>query len=230
MLEAETIQGATLAAAGDVQALMNQLGLAARSAATAKLQFEPDLRASLRRGLQFGRGELVSLEAPITTRGGGALTEPCDVIVAGRTRTPQLAVEIGWHPRGEDHPGFCLPVIHDIVKMALAQSKKAVEQTAVLVAAPARFWRWLPGYSEDHLGFGLLCPEDGTPASAKSDFLADRSWDRLFDEGLDGELPERIWTSLLCDEEVRSPWSEVTLHLLEVKGLGSLVPVRAGAG
>ena len=49
MLEPEAVQGALLAAAGEVQSLMNHLGLAARSAPTAKLVFESDLRASLRR-------------------------------------------------------------------------------------------------------------------------------------------------------------------------------------
>ena len=67
MLEPEAVQAAFLAAAAEVQALMNHLGLAARSAPTAKLVFESDLRASLRRALQFGRQEMVAVEAPLGT-------------------------------------------------------------------------------------------------------------------------------------------------------------------
>src|SRR2546426_9877683 len=99
MLEAEAIQAAFLAAAGDVQAMVNHLGLAARSAPTAKLVFDSDLRASLRRALQFGRTELVSVE---TTLGPQApLITPTDVVVAGRARAYQLAVLLRWHPSGE---------------------------------------------------------------------------------------------------------------------------------
>ncbi len=112
MLEPEVVQGAFLASLGEVQTLMNHLGLAARSAPTAKLVFESDLRASLRRALQFGRQELVSVEAPIGK--GGILSRPTDVLVAGRTKTPQLAIEIQWHPRGEDHAGFAQAVIGDV--------------------------------------------------------------------------------------------------------------------
>ena len=58
MLEPEALQAAFLAAAGEVQAMVNHLGLAARSAPTAKLVFDSDLRGALRRALQFGRTEL----------------------------------------------------------------------------------------------------------------------------------------------------------------------------
>src|SRR2546422_9810216 len=104
MLEPETVQAALLGAAGEVQSLMNHLGLAARSAPTAKLVFESDLRTALRRALQFGRSELVSVQTALGK--GGVLAQPTDVVVAGRTKTPQLAVELRWHPRGEDHAAF----------------------------------------------------------------------------------------------------------------------------
>ena len=90
MLEPEAVQAAFLAAAAEVQALMNHLGLAARSAPTAKLVFESDLRASLRRALQFGRQEMVAVEAPLGK--AGVLALPTDVIVAAKTKTAQLAV------------------------------------------------------------------------------------------------------------------------------------------
>ena len=89
MLEAEAIQAAFLAAAGDVQAMVNHLGLAARSAPTAKLVFDTDLQAALRRSLQLGRTEMVSVGAALGSK--GPLSEPTDVVVAGRARSPQLA-------------------------------------------------------------------------------------------------------------------------------------------
>src|SRR5437870_9508323 len=55
------------------------------------------------------------------------LNEPTDVIVAGKTRAPQLAVELRWHPRGEDHAGFAGGVMWDIVKMAVAQTGGSAE-------------------------------------------------------------------------------------------------------
>src|SRR5439155_26805118 len=69
MLEPEALQAAVLAASGELQALMNQLGLASRSAPTAKLVFDSDLRASLRRSLQFGRSEFVAVDAPLGKSG-----------------------------------------------------------------------------------------------------------------------------------------------------------------
>jgi hypothetical protein len=224
MLDAEALQAAVLASAGDLQSLMNHLGLAARSAPAAKFGFESDLRAFLRRALQFGQAELVSVEAPLGA--SGILSQPTDVIVSGRTKAPQLAVELQWHPRGEDHVGFANVVVADIVKMAAARTKNAVEQGAVLVTAPTRFWRWLPGYAEDREGYELLNPGSDAPASTKSDFLAGDTWDFLFDAGLDRELPDRIWTSLLADTEVRSPWADLEMHLLDVKGLGAIQTVR----
>jgi hypothetical protein len=224
MLEPEAIQAALLAAAGEVQALMNHLGLAARSAPATKLAFEADLRASLRKALQFGRSELVSMESSLAT--SGPLFQPVDVVVAAKSRVPQLAIEILWHARGEDHPGFANAAVADVVKMVLARTKGAVEQAVVLLGAPSRFWRWVPGYAEDRPGYELLGPDTDTPASVKADFLADSSWDFLFQAGMDPELPDRLWTSVLAEAEVRSPWLETELHLLEVKGLGNAKAVR----
>jgi len=226
MLDAEAVQAAVLAAAGDVQSLMNHLGLAARSAPAAKFGFESDLRAFLRRALQFGQPELVSVEAPLG--GGGFLSQPTDVVVSARAKVPQLAVELQWHPRGEDHVGFANVVVADVLKMAVARTKNAVEQGVVLVTAPARFWRWLPGYAEDHVGYELLDPNADAPTSAKTEFLAGGTWDFVFDAGLQPDLPERIWTSLLASTEVRSPWADLEMHLLDVKGLGAVQPVRDG--
>lgn len=224
MLEPEAIQAALLAAAGEVQALMNHLGLAARSAPATKLAFEADLRSSLRKALQFGRAELVSTEASL---GPGGLAEPTDVIVAAKTRVPQLAIEVQWHPRSEDHAGFANAALADMVKMTVARQKGAVEQGAVLLAGPPRFWRWLPGYAEDRSGYELLNTDSDTPASVKSDFLGGPTWDFVFEAGMDRELPERLWASVIAAAEVRSPWAEMELRLLDVKGLGSLKNVRA---
>jgi hypothetical protein len=224
MLEAESIQAALLASAGEIQALMNHQGLAARSAHTAKVVFESDLRAQLRRALQFGRAELVGVDAPL---GAGVLASPTDVVVQARTKMAQLAVEICLHPRGEDHAGFAGTAMADLVKMAVARSLDTVEQAAVLVGAPSRFWRWLPAYAEERHGLELLSVDPDTPASAKTDFLAGSNWDFLFAAGLDGQVPERMWTAMLATAEVRSPWTEMELRLIEVKGLGSLRDVRA---
>lgn len=223
MLEPEAVQAAVFSAAGEVQSMMNQLGLAARSAPTAKLIFESDLRASLRRALQFGRPEMVSVDATLSP--AGILKKPSDVTVAGRTKTPQLTVEVSWHRGGEDQARFAGSVIWDILKMALARSRNAVEQATVLIAAPPRFWRWLPGYAEEHRALELLSPEPETPVSTKADFLAGPSWDYLFEDGMEAELPDRVWTSHLCRADVRSPWAEMELRLLEVKGLGGLTAV-----
>jgi hypothetical protein len=225
MLDAEAVQAAVLASAGDLQSLMNHLGLAARSAPAAKFGFESDLRAFLRRALQFGQPELVSVEAPLGA--AGILSQPSDVVVSARSKVPQLAIELQWHPRGEDHVGFANVVMADVLKMAVARTRNVVEQGTVLVAAPTRFWRWLPGYAEDRVGYELLNPEGDAPVSAKSDFLAGATWDFLFAAGLETELPDRIWASLLANTEVRSPWADLELHLLDVKGLGSVQSVRS---
>jgi hypothetical protein len=227
VLEPEAVQAALLASAGEVQALMNHLGVAARSAGAAKLVFETDLQASFRRALQYGRTELVSVDSILGR--GGVLGQPCDVVVAARSKTPQLAVEVRWHPRGEDHAGFAQLVMADVVKMALARSKAAVEQAAVLVAGPPRFWRWLPSYAEDRFGFEILAPEPENPTSAKAEFLAGSTWDFLFEEGFDREVPERLWTSMMGSAEIRSPWVQTELRLLEVKGIGKMTAVREGA-
>src|SRR5439155_9054081 len=113
MLEPEAVQASLLAAAGEVQALMNHLGLAARSAPATKLAFEGDLRASLRKALQFGRAELVSVEAPLAST--GLLSHPTDVVVAAKSKVPQLAIEVQWHPRSEDHAGFAGATLGDLV-------------------------------------------------------------------------------------------------------------------
>jgi hypothetical protein len=225
VLEPEAIQASLLAAAGETQALMNHLGLAARSAPTAKFVFEADIRASLRRALQFGRTELVSVETPLGK--AGVLAQPCDVVVAAKSKVPQLAVELQFHPRGEDHAAFATSAIGTIAKMAVAKSKDAVEQACVLIAAPSRFWRWLPGFIEDRSGYELLSPEPDTPSSTKSNFLGGPSFDALFAGGLDREVPDRLWTSVLSEVETRSPWTELEIKLLEVKGLGQLKDVRA---
>jgi hypothetical protein len=224
MLEPESIQAALLAAAGEVQALMNHLGLAARSAPATKLAFEADLRAFLRKALQFGRAELVSMETNLAS--SGPLAQPVDVVVAAKSRVPQLAIEVQWHSRGEDHSGFANAAMADVVKMVVARTNGAVEQAAVLVGAPSRFWRWLPGYAEDRPGYELLGPDADTPASVKADFLAGSSWDGLFQAGMERELPDRLWTSVLAGADVRSPWAETELRLLEVKGLGNTRAVR----
>jgi hypothetical protein len=223
VLEAEALQAALLSAAGEVQTMMNQLGLASRSAPTAKLVFDTDMQASLRKALQFGRTELVSVAAPLAPK--GILSEPTDVVVAGRARSPQLAVELRWHPRGEDHAGFAGSVMWDIVKMAVAQTAGVVEQTCVLVGAPLRFWRWLPGYGQDHAGYDLLDATAETPASTKADFLAGPAWHQMFEAGMPTDLPERLWTSLIDSVQARSPWGETDLRLLEVKGLGQSKPL-----
>jgi hypothetical protein len=225
MLEPEAIQAALYAAAGDVQALVNHLGLAARSAPTAKLVFEADFQASLRLAFQFGRVETVSVATPLASK--GLLSRPVDVVVAGKSRTPQFAVEIAWHPRGEDHAGFATKAMWDLVKMVVARQSGAVEQAAIAVAAPSRFWRWLPGYAEDHPGFDLLGSHAETPTSTKAGFLAGPTWNQLFDDGMDRDLPERLWTSLLAGSQIESPWAETEVRLLEVKGLGQVAPVRA---
>ena len=224
MLEPDAVQAALLAAAGEVQALMNHLGLAARSAPATKLAFEDDVRTSLRKALQFGRVELVTVESSLAAT--GALAEPTDVVVAAKSKVPQLAIEVQWHPRGEDHSGFANAAMADVVKMAVARTKGVVEQAGVLVAAPGRFWRWLPGYSEDRVGYELLGPEEGTPATLKSDFLANSTWDYMFQSGMDHEVPDRLWSSVLGSANLRSPWADMELRLLEVKGLGSARAVR----
>lgn len=225
MLENEAIQAALYAAAGEVQGLVNHLGLAARSAPTAKLVFETDFQASFRRALQFGRTESVTVGTNLSAK--GVLAQPCDVVVAGKSRTPQLATEISWHPRGEDHAGFALRTMWDVLKMIVARSGGAVEQAAVLIAAPSRFWRWVPSFAEDHPGYDLLASDTDAPTSAKSEFLAGPAWDGLFDEGMDRQLPERLWTCSIASADIRSPWSDNEVRLLEVKGLGNPTQVRA---
>lgn len=224
MLDPEAILAALWAAAGEVQALMNHLGLAARSAPATKLAFEADLKASLRKALQFGRAELVSTEFGLGSN--GLLAQPVDVVVAAKTRAAQLAIELQWHPRGEDHAGFANAAIGDLVKMVAARARGSVEQSAILICAPSRFWRWLPAYAEDRLGYELLAPQADTPVSVKSEFLAGPTWDFLFESAVDRALPDRLWASLLGKADLRSPWSDMELWLLDVKGLGASKDVR----
>ena len=223
MLEPESLQAAVLAAAGEIQSLVNELGLSSRGAPSAKLVFESDLKASLRRALQFGRLEFVAVDVPLARQ--GAPSGPVDVVVAGRTRTPQLALEVAWHPRGEDHAGFAQRVLADIARMGLARAREGAEQAAVLVAAPPRFWRWLPAYAEEHTMFAALAAGEETPATVRADVMAaDGSgfpWASLPER----ELPERLWTSLLLATGVRSPWADAELRLLETKGLGGVAAV-----
>jgi len=225
MLEPEAIQAALYAAAGEVQALVNHLGLAARSAPTAKLVFEADFQASLRLAFQFGRVETVSVNSPLGTK--GVLKQSVDVVVAGKTRTPQFAAEISWHPRGEDHAGFATRAMWDLVKMVVARQAGSVEQACVVIAAPSRFWRWLPGYADDHPGFDLLASDADTPTSTKAEFLSGPLWHQIFDDGMDRDLPERLWTSLLAGTEIESPWADTEVRLLEVKGLGQVAAIRS---
>jgi hypothetical protein len=203
--------------------MMNHLGLSARSAPTAKLVFDADMQASLRRALQFGRTDMVSVNTPLGPK--PPLNEPTDIVVAGKSRAPQLAVELRWHPRGEDHAGFAGTVIWDIVKMAVAQTAGSVEQATVLIGAPSRFWRWLPGFAADRAGFDLLDATADSPISTKSDFLIGPVFRPMFEAGMPRTVPERLWTSLIESVETRSPWGETELKLLEVKGLGQPTPL-----
>jgi hypothetical protein len=203
--------------------MMNHLGLSARSAPTAKLVFDADMQASLRRALQFGRTDMVSVNTPLGPK--PPLNEPTDIVVAGKSRAPQLAVELRWHPRGEDHAGFAGTVIWDIVKMAVAQTAGSVEQATVLIGAPSRFWRWLPGFAADRAGFDLLDATADSPISTKSDFLIGPVFRPVFEAGMPRTVPERLWTSLIESVETRSPWGETELKLLEVKGLGQPTPL-----
>ncbi|HEX2266711.1 MAG TPA: hypothetical protein VHI97_00735 [Actinomycetota bacterium] len=226
MLDPEAVQAALLAAAGEMQALMNHFGLAAKSSAGMKFGFASDLRAFLRRALQFGQPELVSVD---TALGTGILERPTDVVVSARSKVPQLAVELQWHPRGEDHVSFANDAMSDVLKMAYAKATNAVEQAAILLAAPARFWRWLSGFAHERAGYEVLTPGQDTPANTKTDFLSGAAWKFVFSEWPDAQSPERLWTALVSEARVRSPWADVELRLLEVKGLGPVRPVKSSA-
>jgi hypothetical protein len=43
---------------------------------------------------------------------------------------------------------------------------------------------------------------------------------------MDNEVPDRLWSSVLGSAGLRSPWAEMELRLLEVKGLGNARAVR----
>ena len=169
-MDADVLRAALFAAAGETQAVVNQFGLASRAGPGSKVAADGDFRAALRRALQMGRAEAVSMQTGLG--GHGVLAEPCDVVVAGRTRTPQLAIQIAWHPRGEDHGGFVLDAMRALLKMSLARAHQSAEQCAVVLAAPARFWRWLPGYAAEQAGLDVLDPDPETPASVTLEFLA----------------------------------------------------------
>jgi hypothetical protein len=223
-VDADVLRAALFAAAGETQAVVNQFGLASRAGPGARLAADGDFRAALRRALQIGRAETVSMQSGLG--GHGVLGEPCDVVVAGRTRTPQLAVQISWHPRGEDHAGYVVDAMREMLKMGLARAHGSVEQAAVVLAAPAKFWRWLPAYASDHPGLDVLDPDPETPVSVTLDFLAGSAWDGLFHSGLDAELPERLWSAAVASVPVASPWVDIEVRMLEVKGLGAVKPVR----
>jgi hypothetical protein len=223
-VDADVLRAALFAAAGETQAVVNQFGLASRAGPGSKVAADGDFRAALRRALQMGRAETVSMQTGLG--GHGVLAEPCDVVVAGRTRTPQLAIQIAWHPRGEDHGGFVVDAMRAMLKMGLARAHQSAEQCAVVLAAPARFWRWLPSYASDQAGLDVLDPDPETPASVTLEFLSGPAWDPLFHSGLDVELPDRLWSAALASVPVASPWVDIEMHLLEVKGLGAIKPVR----
>jgi hypothetical protein len=223
-VDADVLRAALFAAAGETQAVVNQFGLASRAGPGARLAADGDFRAALRRALQLGRAETVSMQTGLG--GHGVLGEPCDVVVAGRTRSPQLAVQISWHPRGEDHGGYVVDAMREMLKMGLARAHGSVEQAAVVLAAPARFWRWLPGYASDHPGLEVLDPDPETPVSVTLEFLGGSAWDGLLRSGLDTELPERLWSAAVASVQVASPWVDIEVRMLEVKGLGAVKPVR----
>src|SRR5436309_2661235 len=75
----------------------------------------------------------------------------------------------------------------------------------------------------NHLGLAAR-----SAPTAKADFLAGPAWNDLFEQGMERNLPERLWTSLLAGSEIRSPWADTELRLLEVKGLGNPGKVRPG--
>ena len=223
-MDADVLRAALFAAAGETQALVNQFGLASRAGPGSQAGGRRDFRAALRRALQMGRAETVSMQTGLG--GHGVLAEPCDVVVAGRTRTPQLAVQIAWHPRGEDHGGFVRRRHAGVVKMALARAHGSVEQAAVVLAAPARFWRWLPGYAADHPGMDVLGPRPRDAGERQA-----RLPGRL---GMGSAVPLRAWTSNCpsgCGRGPRvgvvaSPWVDIEMRMLEVKGLGAVKAVR----
>ena len=223
-MDADVLRAALFAATGETQALVNQFGLASRASPGARLAADGDFRTALRRAFQIGRAETVSMQQSLG--GHGVLGEPCDVVVAGRTRTPQLAVQIAWHPRGEDHAGFAVEAVGALLKLGLARARGAAEQSVVVAAAPAKFWRWLPDYASDHPALDVLDPDPETPASVTVDFLLGATWEPLFDAGMDTELPERLWSAAVASASVASPWIDLELRMLEVKGLGQIAPIR----
>jgi len=220
----DVLRAALYAATGETQSLVNQFGLASRASPGARLAADGDFRTALRRAFQIGRAEAVSMQQSLG--GHGVLGEPCDVVVSGRTRIPQLALQIAWHPRGEDHAGFAMDAVGALLKLGLARARGVTEQAVAVVAAPAKFWRWLPDYAADHPAFDVLDPDPETPASVTTEFLVSSTWEPLFDDGMDTELPERLWSSTIASASVASPWIDLELRMLEVKGLGQIVEVR----
>jgi len=220
----DVLRAALYAATGETQSLVNQFGLASRASPGARLAADGDFRTALRRAFQIGRAEAVSMQQSLG--GHGVLGEPCDVVVSGRTRIPQLALQIAWHPRGEDHAGFAMDAVGALLKLGLARARGVTEQAVAVVAAPAKFWRWLPDYAADHPAFDVLDPDPETPASVTTEFLVSSTWEPLFDDGMDTELPERLWSSTIASASVASPWIDLELRMLEVKGLGQIAEVR----
>jgi hypothetical protein len=43
---------------------------------------------------------------------------------------------------------------------------------------------------------------------------------------MDTELPERLWSAVVASVPVASPWVDIEVRMLEVKGLGAVKPVR----
>jgi len=58
------------------------------------------------------------------------------------------------------------------------------------------------------------------------EFLTGPAWDPLFHGGLDVDLPDRLWSGAIASVPVASPWVDIEMHMLEVKGLGAVKPVR----
>ena len=150
--------------------------------------------------------------------GHGVLAEPCDVVVAGRTRTPQLAIQIAWHPRGEDHGGFVLDAMRALLKMGLARAHQSAEQCGVVLAAPGRFWRWLPGYAAP-AGLDVLDP-DRDAGERDPEFWPDRR-----DPGLTGTR-RRVGSPVVRCDRVRPVASRGSTSRCTCSSEGSLVLLR----
>ena len=190
---------------------MNHLGLRRGPAPTARLAVDADFRTALRTALQFGRAEFVSCEAALG--GHGVLAEPCDVVVAGRTRTPQLAIQIAWHPRGEDHAGF--------VGRLCGRAEDGPGQGAGRGRSkPSWSWRRRRnsgGGSRGTRRSGRVSTcwtrTRRSPASAKLEFLAGSAWDPTL-RARHGRRTARTDCGRLWwpRSDIGSPWVDVEIH------------------